>query len=155
MKLTITDVYKGKKYNDTCISEIYFNTLYISSLPIIYPDVTDVYTSKDESAVFIIDSKNNQIKVLEDKQTVFQVIDTSADHKWVVLIKMPAEVGQSRVDTEYILLNTYAGKIENSNLEKAAGGPIHGPFFFKINKDSLFLEYSMQGESDVRYIEIE
>jgi len=155
LKLTITDVYKGKKYDDTCISEIYFNTLYISDLPIIYPGVKDVYTSENESAVFINDSKNNQIKVLEDKQSVFQVIDTSADHKWIVLIKMPAEVGQGRVDTEYILLNTYAGKIENSNLENVAGGPIHGPFFLKKDKDSLFLEYSMRGESDVRFIEIE
>jgi hypothetical protein len=154
LKLTIRDVYKGSKWDDTCISEMYFNELYISDKKAIYTDVKNVYTGENESNIFIDTGEKNHIKVWEDKNSVFQIIETAANNRWVILIKVPSEVGPGHVETEYLLFNSQTCEIENNSIEKITGSSIWGPFFFNYEEESIFLEYYLSGESDTKTIEL-
>ncbi len=43
--------------------------------------------------------------IYHDPQSVLQLIDVSADNKWAIVISMPAELGEGRVETYYQLIN--------------------------------------------------
>ncbi|RKX82670.1 MAG: hypothetical protein DRP57_09455, partial [Spirochaetes bacterium] len=54
LKLEIAGVYRGSKWQDTCISEVFFNDRYISDVhQFKYKDVKKVYESEDGGKVFM------------------------------------------------------------------------------------------------------
>ena len=98
LSLEILDVYKGSKWDDTCISEISFvrkngNEVKIDS----------IYTNDDENTVFFDTNTGKGNVLVQDKQSVFQLVENSADKKWLIIIRMPSDVGDSRAETEYQL----------------------------------------------------
>jgi len=100
LQLRIKDVYKGGKYDDTCISEIK------TALPKDDMVVTQVYLNAAEN-VILMDTKTNKKIVLDSApDAVFQLVALSHDKQWVIEIKMPAQSGGSRVETSYRLYNT-------------------------------------------------
>jgi len=83
--LTINEVYQGSKYKDTCISEISFP---FAKKPVIN-EMQNTITVGDETLVSDVDS-------------VFQLVDTSPENYWAIVIRMPAKA-EGRVETEYRL----------------------------------------------------
>jgi hypothetical protein len=48
LKIEITDVYLGTKYDDICISELFFNDRFITPYPTRYNEIKNVYIANDE-----------------------------------------------------------------------------------------------------------
>ena len=99
MSLEILDVYKGSKWDDTCISDVNF----IVNNKDGSPEITKIYSNDDENTIFFDTSENIKNILVKDKQSVFQIIENSADKKWLIVIRMPADTGDSRSETEYQL----------------------------------------------------
>lgn len=144
VKLEITEVYQGSKYDDTCISEIFFGNTFIPDYRNqIYSRVDSVYVDPNNESQILIDTPNKKgISLLQNVETVFQLIETTADNKWAIVIRMPAEVDAGRVETEYLLLNTFIGKDMNYEIEQTAGISLWGPFFFSLDGKRVFLEHA-------------
>lgn len=146
VQLEIIEVFKGSKYNDTCLSEIFFNHSFIPNIKNYrYHEVKNVYTQDDESKLLIDCREGKGIIIIEDSESVFQVIDISSNSQWVTIIRMPADIGNGRVETEYLIVNTNLGKIMNSDIEKASGVELFSPLFL-IEKDGLIILEHPQGE---------
>jgi hypothetical protein len=100
LQLRIMDIYHGGKYDDTCVSEI--NT----AMPEDNITVMNVYLNDAENTI-LMDTKEDKGIVLDSApDAVFQLMEISPDKQWVIVIKMPGEVGNSRVETTYLLYNT-------------------------------------------------
>lgn len=100
LQLRIMDIYHGDKYDDTCVSEI--NT----ARPDDNITVTNVYLNDAENTI-LMDTKEDKGIVLDSApDAVFQLMEISPDKQWVIVIKMPGKVGNSRVETTYLLYNT-------------------------------------------------
>lgn len=111
LNLEIADVYKGSKYDDTCVSEIAFNGI-----------IKSVYLNKDENAVLCKTIAGEEITLLSDKNSVFQILEMSGNKKWIIVIKMAAQITRSRVETEHLLINAESKKVlRPSEISKNAG----------------------------------
>ncbi|MBW1677638.1 MAG: hypothetical protein JRJ79_13815 [Deltaproteobacteria bacterium] len=101
LQIKILDVFKGTKYDDTCISEIKIDT---ASQP--YPVIEKVYVNKHENTILMNTKSASNIILDQDPHAVFQIVAVSAARQWVIVIEMPAEIGSSRAETTYVLYNT-------------------------------------------------
>lgn len=71
--------------------------------------VTSVYVNEDENAVLIDTPEKRGSVLFRDRGSVFQVIATTGDNQWALVIQMPSEIGE-RAETVYLLFNTYLKK---------------------------------------------
>ena len=151
VEIEIVDVYMGSKYSDTCINEIFFNNSYVPDYrKQSFTSIEDVYVDEENEHRLLIDSNASKgIEVLSSPENTLQLIDISADKRWVILISMPAFVGAGRVETEYLIFNTHLGRVMNEDIEKAIGAPLFGPFFILKNQENVIIEHSM-GEVLIR-----
>lgn len=141
LKLTIHEVYKGLEYDDTCISEI--------TVKKDFESVNSIYLSTDESAVLIDTDKKTGIEIDRDREAVFQIINFTADNQWIICIKMPKETDESRVETEYILYNTFVPKkIEKSVL----GEYVLDMYGFVERGGKMYLKYLNSSNSKMEYL---
>lgn len=147
LQLEIVSVYKSTKYNDTCISEIFFSDTYVADhRNRKHQNVKSIYTDPSNDGRVLIDTDSEKgIPILEDPESIFQVIEVSSNNHWATIISMPADMGNGRVETEYLILNTHLGKVMNSNIEKTSGVELFGPFFLNEKQSDIILEHS-QGE---------
>jgi len=144
LKLTIHEVYKGLEFDDTCISEIKIKKDFTS--------VTSIYLSTDESAVLIDADKKTDIEVDRDQEAVFQIINSTEDKQWVICIKMPKEIGESRVETEYVLYNTFIPK----KIEKdVLGEDVLDLYGFVEMGGKMYLKYLNSRNSKIEYLALE
>ncbi len=143
LKLEILDIYRGSKYADVCISEIFFNDRFISPKPQIANSIKKIYLNDTENTLLV--DKNNHIGdvVYKDTLSVLQIIEVSENKKWAVLISMPAKT-EGRAETTYLLVDLWNKIISNSQLEKSTGKYVSGnEIYFKTEeKDRLFLMYT-------------
>ncbi len=149
LKIEIADVYKGAKYEDTCISEIFFNAFICDTNAVKFAAYNKIYAEDKDNGKIKIDTPGKKgIVILQDKQSVFQIVSISKDKKWASIIKMPARTS-GRAETEYLLLNIKTGRIVNAEIEKTAGIRL---FDFLLTGDDTFtgLKYS---EGEIRLIE--
>lgn len=93
LKIKILDVYKGSKWNDACISDI-------NVVPNPYYDIT----LDDHGLIKVSESKTDTL--FYNTENIYQVVESSPDLKWIIFILMPADIENSRVETEYKLYNT-------------------------------------------------
>jgi hypothetical protein len=140
-------VYKGAKYEDTCISEIFFDKFICDTSAVKFAAFNKIYAEDKDNGMIKIDTPGkNGIVILQDKQSVFQIVSVSKDKKWASVIKMPAKTA-GRIETEYLLLNIKTGRIVNGELEKATG--IHlFDFLLTGNEASTTLKFS-EGEIEL------
>ena len=134
-KITIDQVFRGSKYNDTCISEV---------VPMVttYPGlkIFKVYTNDTENTIFMDTTHGRRIILDRDPSAVFQIIAKSPENQWVIAIKMPTHIGSSRAETSYFLYNTFL----KSKLPSHALGQHVGELydFEKINENgTICLNY--------------
>ncbi|MDY6799593.1 MAG: hypothetical protein SVU94_00050 [Bacteroidota bacterium] len=101
LKITIEDIYKGNKWNDTCISDIDF-----------FPEEVYEITLDEHGLTKIF--KNTIDTLFYDPENIYQVIDFSDDFEWFIFILMPTNIGNSRAETIYKLYNTDKKSFINS-----------------------------------------
>lgn len=133
LQIQILDIYKGKKYNDTCISEIRVENPLRSNRK-----VKKVYLNQTENTIFMDTETATKIILDRDPNAVFQLTAVSPDRQWVIAIKLPAHIGNSRTETTYLLYNTFLG----IRIDPKALGPDVGEMYdFERSDGLLYLNY--------------
>ncbi len=141
LKLEIIDNYKGTKYDDICISEIFFNDRLITKDKITSLNIKDIYIDDNENALYIKTEKNNKLLIYRDNSSVLQLIDISKNKEWAILISMPSEI-KGRSETNYLLANLKHKKIMNQIVEEYTGDYKPGnEMYFKYDNNRLMLQY--------------
>lgn len=130
LQCTLVDVYKGNKYNDTCISEIQRAPL--------HPIIQNIYINEKENGLLIDTDIKKGIVLEQSPSDVLQIIDTSKDKQWVIVLSMPSNISNSRTETHYTLYNTWTKKKFTSTQLGVDVGELYD-FEYKDNK--LLLNY--------------
>ncbi len=123
MKLEITDVFKGSKYNDICISEIFFNNRFVTPYPDRYDPVDTVYI-KDDNILTADYATGKGIVLVKDTSSVFTEIYHPQHSNWAVLSYVPDdEAGEgSRVEEHYSLIDLKNRKvIDDEEFKRCTG----------------------------------
>ncbi|MDY0200486.1 MAG: hypothetical protein RBR40_05815 [Tenuifilaceae bacterium] len=151
VEIEIVDVYIGSEYSDTCISEIFFNNSYVPDYrKQNHSSIVDVYVDERNENRLLIDTHGNKsIEVLSRPEAILQLIETSADKRWVILTSTPAFAGEGGDKTEYLLINTHLGKVMNADIERTTGAPLLGPLFIVEKYGTVVIEH-LKGEVQVR-----
>ncbi len=122
LKTEIFSVYKGDKYDDTCLSEIsYFDE-----------DPSKLFLSKNEQELWQEKDGRKRLLLKSEKDMFFQIISSEGD--WVILTKMPLQV-KGRVESQFFLFNTRLKK--EADFSKSGFTVIYG--FIPDDKE-LFID---------------
>ena len=126
LKITITGVYKGSKWDDTCISDIWVKTPKISSKTGLLPKetITDIYLSGDERVVYINTNKRKKVVLADvtkvplssDEFLTLNIMDSSPDKEWVQIDYMHGYRSGGDVEETPWLFNTRLLKKVDKNL---------------------------------------
>jgi hypothetical protein len=100
LQIEIVDVYKGSKWNDTCVSEISWIP---SSKPIQL--AKKAYTNKDGSALLIDTETEKAVVLVKDSSRVMSIEGSSSDLRWLIVQSTPIKMGGFGEPT-YELYNT-------------------------------------------------
>ncbi len=146
LQLTIIDVYKSNKYDDTCVSEIKFNCVAPA-----YPTVKKVYVNPKENTLYMDTQTASGIVLDHEPAAVFQIIDTSADRQWVIAIRMPAETGDSRVETTYELYNT---RLKRRVPAKILGPDVGEMYDFERAGETIYLNYLNNKTGEIERLDL-
>ena len=151
LKIEIMDVYKGSKWQDTCISEIFFNNRYIGNAhDYRNTKIEKVYENKDCDKILMITGNGKPVILSEvdNEYSALYVGYISKDNQWLTLLKETMAPGALRIESEYLLYNTFFGKDMTRELERVVGKEISGPFLLNYKYDSpsykddeLYLEF--------------
>ena len=140
LRIEFVDVYEGAR-NELSLSQIYFNNAFIIDYREIEQKVIkSVYVDELNEGKLLVEQTCGTIEVvLDEPDSVLQILETSADNKWVSVIRMPAHDTGGRMETEYLLVNIQLGEIMNSELEDVVGYKIYEPFFLEENNGKTHL----------------
>lgn len=134
LKVKINSVYKGAKWDDTCISEISFTGEVVIEL------------SSDQRTLFkITNGEYDQLFFSPD--FVYDLIAVGPNKRYCILTMMPAEVGEGRVETTYLLYDTE----ERMDIEIENLGEMYD--FVKKN-NQLYIEGLNKDTQEVELFEI-
>jgi hypothetical protein len=148
VKMEIFDSFSGTRYDDICISEIFFNNRFIAFRPKNSNPISKVYLNKEENSLLLDEKINQGVVVYTDTSSVLQLIEVSVNKKWAILISMPLYI-EGRVETNYLLADLVNKKIVNRQLQKVTGNYLSGNemYFESRNNGRLDLIYkSKDGE---------
>lgn len=143
LRLEIQGVYNGAETDVTCISEIEAEKDIQS--------VNAVYLSQDESAILMDTEKASGVEIDRDNGAVFQIINSTQDYQWLICIKMPKE-SKGRVETEYVLYNTFIPKKIDKNV---LGEYVLDMYGFVERDGKLYLKYFNSETSQIEYLDLE
>ncbi|HQM92399.1 MAG: hypothetical protein KBB20_04405 [Bacteroidales bacterium] len=144
VKIDVLESLPGTKYDDICISELFLtgeDCTLNSSTP--STTIKNVYINQAENSLLADDNQNQGMVIYHDPQSVLQLIDVSADNKWAIVISMPAELGEGRVETYYQLINIPDRKTVNNEIEECRTNYLPGSelFFETYTDGQLMLKY--------------
>jgi len=91
LKIRLIDVYKGKKWNDACISDIKITH-------------TPTYELSNDEHGLLKKLKDTTDTLFYNSEKIYQVIEVSTDLRWAIFIIMPSEL-DGRTETTYKLYN--------------------------------------------------
>jgi len=164
LKIEILAVYKGSKWEDTCISEIFFNDRYIgNSHDYKNTKIEKVYESKDYDKIIMITGKHGPVTLCksDNEDTGLSISEISKDNQWLIILSETWNQNLPRTETEYQIFNTFLGKDMKTELERIIGKEILGPFFLKYKydlpayeDDELYLEFEYSDGSGSGRIEL-
>ena len=165
VKLEIAGVYRGSKWQDTCISEVFFNDRYISDVHSYkYVNVQKVNENEEGDKIIMTagntagsaGGKEKSVILYEspDKSAVFYVEDVSKDREWVTVLKQTWKKGAPHAETSYLIFNTFLGQEMKEGLEKVIGSKISGPFSLNYRADVLTLSFYFTGTNKQGRIEL-
>lgn len=152
LRLEITDCYKGLKYNDICVSELFFNDCILRPKSIKSVKTTKVYISEKEDAVMVDDDNGKGKIIILDKNFVYQLVDVDIDNQWATVIKMPSEVGKGRAETHYILIDLLNKKEANTMLAECLTDYFLGTFIWleKGSRGCAVLNYATSSTKSIK-----
>lgn len=139
LKIEIEDEFKGSKYDDICISEIFFNNRFVTSTSLKYKEVKKVYI--DNNNTLIADFYNEQrVVIFKDTNSVFTIVDWVENGNFALLHYIPnAAVGiDSRVEEQYHLVDLKNKKIVDNEFKTYTDVPI---MFQVLEKDEYGRTY--------------
>ena len=122
LKMEITDSYPGTKYDDVCISEIFFNDRFITHYPDKYYKALNVYI-KDDNTLLADYADKKGVVIYKDTLSVFTYVEWSENENWAILLYVPNdELGEgSRIEEIYSLIDLKNREIVESKFEKCTG----------------------------------
>lgn len=141
LKMEIMDSYSGTKYDDICISEIFFNDRFITPYPDKYAEILNVYVKHDNA--LLADYKGQKGVVLyKDPSSVFTMVDWIKRGNFAILHYVPNdEVGiGSRIDEHYSLIDLKNRNIVDSELKKCTGNFTSFYLFEKGDDGKIYLD---------------
>ncbi|NOZ86088.1 MAG: hypothetical protein GXP49_07460 [Deltaproteobacteria bacterium] len=133
LKIEIKDVYKGKQYDDICISEIFFNNRFITPYPLKYREAKRVYIKNGNTLV--ADYINEQgVIIFKDLSSIFTMVDWIANGNYAVLHYVTNDAGGigTRVEEQYHLVDLKNRKIVDNEFYTYTGVSI---MFQVLEKD--------------------
>jgi hypothetical protein len=113
LKIEILSVYKGSKWEDTCISEIFFNDRYIgNSHDYKNTEIEKVYESKDYDQIIMLTEKHGPVTLCKaDNDDIgLSISEISKDNQWLIILSETWNPNLSRTETEYLVFNTFFGE---------------------------------------------
>lgn len=113
LKCEIMDIYKGSKYDDTCISDIWQGSAEDEKLLGIPADemITDIYKNDDDGLVYINTDKREKIiladenalekeeNLVEGHHLYLEIMEVSPDKEWVQISFMYRHEGEGRIES--------------------------------------------------------
>jgi len=152
LQMEIIDIYRGTKYSDICISEIFLNDCLISFHPVSTPVIESVFLNQSENALWVKDEYSKETVVYRDTLSALQIIEVSEDKRWAIILSMPASI-EGRAATTYFLVDLMNKKIANSQNEEIAGDySWDDPIFFESGEDDT--HYLIYTNNEGRYIRL-
>ncbi|HUX55284.1 MAG TPA: hypothetical protein VMV56_12770 [Williamwhitmania sp.] len=122
LKMEILDSYPGKKYDDICISEIFFNDRFITHYPDKYSQALNVYIKNGNTLLAdYVDKKG--VVIYKDTSSVFTYVECSENKNWAILHYTPNdEEGEgSRNEELAALIDLKNRENVESKFEKCTG----------------------------------
>lgn len=119
VRLEIAEVYRGWKWEDTCIAELWPD----------YGEASNISVSEDDKSLIITTDAGEQIPTYSDFEYVLTLVDSSEDHEWAIVIKEPAYADEGRISSTYAVIHTPSGRDMSSR--------IFGPSAVRLGTDLL------------------
>ncbi|MCD6115487.1 hypothetical protein J7K93_00590 [bacterium] len=141
IKLKITDSYPGIKYDDVCISEIFFNNRFITPYPDKYFQISNVYIKNDNTLLADITGKKGVV-IYKDTSSVFTYVDWPENAGWAILHSVPNNaVGEgSREEEQYLLIDLKNRKIANKEFEKYTNTSVMFQVLDKTDDGKIYID---------------
>ncbi len=142
LKIEVEKSRPGTKYDDICLSEIFFNNRYVTAFPEKLWIPEDVYIEDDNT--LLADYQNEKrVVILRDTSSVFTMVDWPEKANWAVLhyVRNDEAGAGSRTEELYSLIDLKNRKVVDRQFEKCTGVP---PMFLMIEKDEdggIYLDY--------------
>ncbi len=147
LKIEITESYHGSKYDDVCISELFFNDRFITPYPDKYFEISNVYI-KDDNTLLADFADKKGVVIYKDTSSTFTYVDWPKNKKWAVLHYVPNdETGEgSRVEELYSLIDLKNREMVNSKFEKYTGTTT---MFIMLEEDDEGNVYIKKGKNKI------
>ncbi len=144
LRLDIVEVYRGTKWNDACISEVFFGSIYVADdRRHKYAGAQNIRVDpKNESRILADLPGKKNVVIYNDPGYVLGLAEISPSLHWATVMRMDAGPGAGRRQTEWLLLDIPNGKVVNPEFEKATGISLDGPFFLVTKGGRLILDVS-------------
>lgn len=132
LKLTIKDIYKGEKYNDTCITEISFNKA--KSDLNTKAKIEKIYVKEPGKEVYIYttDKKNIQLDKT-DEDLIFDIFEVSQNKKYAIVSVLPKNPHGPVIETYNVYDLTHKNKVIIKDMRTPAG--------FSYENQNIYIEY--------------
>ncbi|RLD38108.1 MAG: hypothetical protein DRI74_04895 [Bacteroidetes bacterium] len=142
LKVEVIESYSGTKYDDICISELFFNDRFITSYPDRYNEIKDVYIENDNTLLLDYESRK-AVVIYKDTSSVFTMVDWPENSNWAILHFVPNdEAGEgSRMEEYYSLIDLKQGKIVDAEFEKCTGISLMFQSIEKEESGRVYINY--------------
>lgn len=145
IRMEITSLYQGNKYDDACISEISFKGTGVRSTT--EPRITTLknLNISDDGKILQSLADDNRIKdVFSLEGHVVQLIDYTPDFRWAVIILMTDEPGAGRIETDYKIIHVPSGLDYTQWIGWQVDGNFKPPFSLELNKGVPEVEFTAE-----------
>lgn len=125
LKLEVSDIYKGTKYQDVCISELFFNDRFVTPYPDGYKKISGIDIKNDNTLIANIGDKKS-IVIYKDTSSVFTFADWPKNTNWLILhyVENKATGESMRTEEQYLLFDLKNRKAVNTEFEKYTGNSL-------------------------------
>ncbi|HDP94229.1 MAG TPA: hypothetical protein ENN40_02585 [Candidatus Aminicenantes bacterium] len=142
-QLEIRGVYRGTRWNDTCISEVFAHDRFVPNGDLLFPRVSRVYVDDTRPGAILLNTPDKSaVEALKQADVVFQLGEVSANGYWAVIMQLSAAAPPGRVETRWRLLDVRRACFVEDDLARTWGSEVFGPFFLGPDSGFLYLEHA-------------